>query len=108
MSNLLLRTLCAVVAATPLVLSTSAHAADVSLDYEFFKARVQPIFLKKRDNHVRCYVCHSEATNAFKLVHMEKGQTAYTEEDTRKKHCSDVHAITQRPMVENMEGLGAG
>ena len=51
---------------------------------EFFKARVQPIFLKKRDNHVRCYVCHSEATNAFKLVHMEKGQTAYTEEDTRK------------------------
>ncbi len=59
-------------------------AADVTLDYGFYKSRVEPIFLKKRDDHVRCYVCHSEATNAFKLVHMEKGQTAYTDEDSRK------------------------
>ena len=76
------------VVATLLVVSiasmASANAADVTLDYEFFKARVQPIFLNKRDNHVRCYVCHSESTNAFKLIHMEKGRTVYTEEDTRK------------------------
>ena len=69
---------------TSAAMPTSTYAADITLDYEFFKARVQPIFLTKRDNHVRCYVCHSEATNAFKLVHMEKGQTVYTEEDTRK------------------------
>ena len=69
---------------TASMLAGAAHAADVTLDYDFFKARVQPIFLTKRDNHVRCYVCHSEASNAFKLVHMEKGQKAYTEEETRK------------------------
>ena len=61
-----------------------ARAAETTLDYAFYKARVEPIFLKKRDDHVRCYVCHSEATNAFKLVHMEKSQTAYTDEDSRR------------------------
>ncbi|HTD90476.1 MAG TPA: hypothetical protein VK663_07425 [Burkholderiales bacterium] len=58
--------------------------ADTTLDYSFYKSRVEPIFMQKRPDHVRCYVCHSEATNAFKLVHMEKGQAAYTDEDSRK------------------------
>ena len=58
--------------------------AETTLDYAFYKSRVEPIFLVKRPDHVRCYLCHSEATNAFKLVHMEKGQTAYTDEDSRK------------------------
>jgi hypothetical protein len=29
-----------------------------ALDFEFFKTRVQPIFLYKREGHARCYVCH--------------------------------------------------
>ena len=36
-----------------------------TLDYEFFKTRVEPIFLKKREGHTRCYVCHEESNNAF-------------------------------------------
>jgi hypothetical protein len=32
-----------------------------SLDYEFFKTRVEPIFLKKRPGHARCSICHSKA-----------------------------------------------
>ena len=32
--------------------------AGLSLDYEFFKTRVQPIFLNKRPGNARCYVCH--------------------------------------------------
>ena len=55
-----------------------------TLDYMFFKERVQPIFLKKRPDHVRCYVCHSESTNAFKLQHMAHGAKAYTDEQSRK------------------------
>lgn len=29
-----------------------------SLDYSFFKERVQPIFLQKRPGHARCVTCH--------------------------------------------------
>ena len=61
-----------------------AQAADTSLDYNFYKARVEPIFLKKRPEHVRCYVCHSESTNAFKLQHMAHGAKTYTDEQSRK------------------------
>src|SRR3974390_2666094 len=38
-----------------------------ALDYQFFKTRVEPIFLKKRAGHARCYVCHAESNNAFRL-----------------------------------------
>src|SRR5260370_13522009 len=34
-------------------------ASRPSLDYEFFKARVEPIFLEKRwPDHARCYASH--------------------------------------------------
>lgn len=67
------------------VMGGTAQAAEQpALDYEFFKAKVQPIFLMKRPDHVRCYVCHSEANNAFRLQHLKPGATAYTEEETRK------------------------
>ena len=39
-----------------------------TLDYEFFKTRVEPIFLKKREGHTRCYVCHEESNNAFRGI----------------------------------------
>ena len=29
------------------------------LDYEFFKSRVEPIFLSKRPGYARCYLCHA-------------------------------------------------
>ena len=61
-----------------------AAAADTTLDYGFFKASVEPIFLKKRPEHVRCYVCHSESNNAFKLQHLAHGAKTYTDEQSRK------------------------
>src|SRR6185295_14929796 len=59
-------------------------AADTSLDYGFYKASVEPIFLKKRPDHVRCYVCHSESTNAFKLEKLAPGSTFWSEEQSRQ------------------------
>ena len=37
-------------------------AAATTLDYEFFKNRVQPIFLQKRPGHARCMECHDTGT----------------------------------------------
>lgn len=65
--------------------TASAPAAEPSLDYQFFKARVEPIFLKKRPDHVRCYVCHSENNTAFKLERLPEGKKFWTEEQSRKQ-----------------------
>jgi len=59
-------------------------AADVSLDYDFYKARVEPIFLTKREGHARCFVCHSDANNAFRLQHMAAKAGNWSEEQSRK------------------------
>ncbi len=75
----------AAAAAFTCVLCPVASAADAALDYEYFKARVEPIFLTKRDNHVRCYVCHSESNSAFKLEKLPEGKTAWTEEQSRRQ-----------------------
>jgi len=54
------------------------------LDYEYFKTRVQPIFLKKRSGHTRCYVCHAESNNAFHLEKLAPGEKIWNEEQSRK------------------------
>ena len=64
--------------------ATSSSAGSASLDYEFFKTRVEPIFLKKRTTHARCYVCHEEANHALKLVKLSPGSTTWTEEESRR------------------------
>src|SRR5215208_3067261 len=62
----------------------SAQSAP-SLDYDFFKSRVEPIFLKKRAGHTRCYVCHGEgSSNAFRLTKLPPGETFWNEEQSRK------------------------
>jgi hypothetical protein len=61
-----------------------ALRAAPALDYEFFKARVQPIFLQKRDGHTRCYVCHAESNNAFRLERLPPGASTWSEEQSRK------------------------
>ena len=55
-----------------------------SLDFEFFKTRVEPIFLKKRPTHARCYVCHEEANHALKLARLSPGNTNWTEEESKR------------------------
>jgi hypothetical protein len=55
-----------------------------TLDYEFFKTKVEPIFLKKREGHTRCYVCHEQSNNAFRLEKLPAGAAFWTEEQSRK------------------------
>ena len=61
----------------------TSHAAPV-LDYEFFKGRVEPIFLKKRAGHTRCYVCHSQSNNAFRLEKLSPGSSFWAEDQSRR------------------------
>ena len=54
-----------------------------TLDYEFFKTKVQPLLLEKRPGHARCSTCHSRST-AFRLAPLPPSRNAYTEEESRK------------------------
>jgi hypothetical protein len=58
-------------------------AAQASLDYEYFKAKVQPIFLTKRPGHARCISCHGSGT-PLRLQPLSAGATAWNDEDSRK------------------------
>ena len=55
-----------------------------TLDYEFFKARVEPIFLKNRPGHARCYTCHLLGPAPKYLVRLFPGATTWTEEQSRQ------------------------
>jgi hypothetical protein len=56
--------------------------AKPTLDYAFFKERVQPIFLKKRPGHARCVTCHQHALPP--LEPLAAGAKEWTEEQSRK------------------------
>jgi hypothetical protein len=64
--------------------SQLASRAAPTLDYEFFKTRVQPVFLQKRDGHTRCYVCHAESNNAFRLEPLSPGAAIWNDDQSRK------------------------
>jgi hypothetical protein len=57
------------------------------LDYEFFKTRVEPIFLKKRsEDHARCYVCHQVSRHGggpLSLDLLPPGASFWTDEQSR-------------------------
>ena len=59
-------------------------ASTQSLDFEFFKTRIEHIFLKSRAGHARCYACHASGTGPQYLVKMSPGSTFWTEDQSRK------------------------
>ncbi len=79
------------VAAAVLCVGGAARAAKAqgengagALNYEIFKAKVEPIFLKRRAGHARCYICHEESNTAFRLEKLAAGADFWTEEQSRK------------------------
>jgi hypothetical protein len=67
--------------------SGGADAQTPQLDYEFFKARVEPIFLKHRSaDHARCYTCHQVGHHGggpLSLDTLPSGKDFWTEEQSR-------------------------
>jgi len=66
-----------------LVLLQQPALTRASLDFEFFKARVQPILTAKREGHARCVSCHASGT-PMRLQPIAPGSATWTEEDARK------------------------
>ncbi len=56
-------------------------------DFEFFKNEVQPIFLAKRNNNVRCVQCHTTRTR-FRLQPLNDHAMFWTDEQSRFNYAS--------------------
>src|SRR6266853_6584823 len=60
----------------------ASPAADV-LSFQTFASRVEPIFLKERPGHARCYGCHSEYNRSFHLEKLSPGATNWTADQSQ-------------------------
>ena len=54
-----------------------------SLDFEYFKTKVQPIFLAKRPTHARCVSCHVTGT-PMRLQPLAPSAATWSDEESRK------------------------
>ncbi len=66
----------------------SVHAAnaapDSELSYDFFKSKVQPIFLKERPGHARCYSCHILSNRILRLEPLSPKSADWNDEQSHK------------------------
>ena len=73
------------------------------LDYAYYKARVELIFLKKKDGHTRCVVCHSESNNFLKLQPLPHGAKTWTDEQSRQNYEAVSKLVNPgQPMVSRL------
>jgi len=85
-----------------------------SLDFEYYRTRVEPIFMKKRPGHARCVVCHAGSNNAFRLQPLPAGSTNWTEEQSRRNFAMveklvnpgdpETSLLTQHPLAPEAGG----
>ena len=69
-------------------------AGPQRLDYEFFKTRVEPIYLKMRSEaHARCITCHvkNKHPRGLSLEPLLPGNTEWTEEQS----CRNFQTVTK-------------
>ena len=72
--------------APAIITAQQPGAQKASLDYDFFKTRVEPIYLKKRSPaHARCIACHVKTKHprGFSLEPLLPGKDFWTEEQSR-------------------------
>jgi YVTN family beta-propeller protein len=65
--------------------ASPAPPATPALDFGFYRAAVEPVFLAKRPGNVRCVTCHAGgASSALRLQPLSPGATSWTEEQSRQ------------------------
>jgi hypothetical protein len=88
------------VAAAALSAAPDAAGAQ-ALSYDYFKASVEPIFLKKRVGHTRCIVCHAGANNAMRLTPLAAGAANFTEEQSKTNFETVSRIVTPGKPMES-------
>ena len=63
--------------------AAAVSAQQPALDFDYFKTKVQPVFMTKRPGHARCISCHSSGT-PLRLQPLAPGATSWTDEESQK------------------------
>jgi len=88
-------------------------ASPPSLDFEFFKTRVQPVFTTKRSGNARCISCHAFGT-PMQLQALAPGAATWDDEQSRKNFDivrsrvvpgnPDASRLLRHPLAESAGG----
>ena len=70
-------------AATAATSAAASGQAPSALNFEIYRSRIEPIFLKKRQGDVRCYDCHSVMKTRLHLQTLVPGNSSWSEEQSR-------------------------
>lgn len=66
-----------------IIVPAVAEPVEPTLDYDFFRTRVEPIFLAQRSGHARCVSCHTDYNTAFQLERLSPGAAGWSDEQSR-------------------------
>ena len=62
------------------------RTTTVALDFDFYRASVEPILLTPRKGNARCVACHSRGGGNSFLEPLQPGATTYSEEQSRRNY----------------------
>ena len=91
-----------------------AQSPAAALDFEFYRTRVEPIFLEKREGFTRCVVCHAGDERAAFLEGLPDGAETWSEEQSRRNFESVLGLVTpgdplaSRLLVHPLEPAAGG
>jgi len=75
----------AVFVSAPAAMAQSpASGSKPTLDFGFYRARIEPMFLVKRPGNIRCAECHERGAGALRFQPLEAGGAGWSEENSRK------------------------
>lgn len=72
---------------------TSGGSPPAKPSYDFFKDKVEPIFLKERPGHARCYSCHILGNRIFRLEKLAPGTTTWSDEQSQRNYQSALKLV---------------
>ena len=70
-------------ALTALLTQQPASSSAVTLDFDYYKANVEPIFLERNPGFTRCVVCHSGEGRVGFLEELSPNATLWDDEQSR-------------------------
>ena len=70
-------------ALTALLTQQPASSSAVTLDFDYYKANVEPIFLERNPGFTRCVVCHSGEGRVGFLEELSPNATMWDDEQSR-------------------------
>ena len=79
----------------------ASSGTEGALDFQVYKATVEPIFMKERPGHARCYSCHTLSNRNFRLETLPPGTTNWTDEQSKRNFQSVVQQVVSGDPVSS-------